>query len=279
VDIVIAVTPKVIRAPAILPDDLVERPTGSLATPTNGSLEAMIIQEEREEQYAMNRRLPTNTAVQLPDQPNAPAYVRDAKPDESATATNVTGEKPVDAPVTAVPGLNLKPIDTTAKTLEILQTSDTSVAASEPKQTLPVETNTEQKATSVGSAELSLPSFFKEMKRGEKAMIPVMVKSTSAFRAAVIGLKFDPALVAVRSVTFGDVFGEAMANASAPPFLNQGGKMFVNLSLDKGVAPGSFGILAYIEIEALSDGKPAIELEKEVLNFLSADGKNFAVKF
>jgi general secretion pathway protein D len=282
VDIVIAVTPKVIRAPAILPDDLVERPTGSLATPTSGSLEAMIIQEEREEQYAMNRRLPTNTAVQLPDQPAAPEYVRDAKPDAAATATNTTVEKPADT-ATALPGLNLKPIDTSAKTLDIRQTSDTSFAAAapatEPKQTLPVEASTEQKATPAGSAELSLPSFFKEMKRGEKAMIPVMVKSTSAFRSAVVGLKFDPALVAVRSVTYGDVFGESMANTLANPFLNQGGKMFVNLSLDKGAAPGSFGILAYIEIEALGDGKPAIQLEKDVLNFLSADGKTFAVKF
>jgi general secretion pathway protein D len=280
VDIVIAVTPKVIRAPAILPDDLIERPTGSLATPTSGSLEAMIIQEEREEQYAMKRRLPTNTAVQLPDQPAAPEFVRGAQPDAAATAANTPVEKPADT-ATALPGLNLKPIDTSAKTLDIRQTSDTSFAApvTESKQTLAVEANTEQKTSPAGSAELSLPSFFKEMKRGEKAMIPVMVKSTAAFRSAVVGLKFDPALVAVRSVSYGDVFGESMANTLANPFLNQGGKMFVNLSLDKGAAPGSFGILAYIEIEALSDGKPAIQLEKDVLNFLSADGKTFAVKF
>lgn len=284
VDIVIAVTPKVIRAPAILPDDLIERPTGSLATPTSGSLEAMIIQEERDEQLAMNRRLPTNTAVQLPDQPNAPEYVRDAKPDAAATAANTTVEKPAET-AALLPGLNLKPIDTSAKTLEIKQTSDTSVAANtavntaEPKQTLPIEAATEQKATPAGSAELSLPSFFREMKRGEKAMVPVMVKSTAAFRAAVVGLKFDPAAIAVRSVTFGDVFGESMANTTVNPFLNQNGSMFVNLSLDKGIAPGSFGILAYIEIEALSDGKPAIQLARDGMNFQTADGKNFAVKF
>src|SRR5690606_337168 len=209
------------RAPAILPDDLVERPTGSLATPTSGSLDAMIIQEEREEHYAMNRRLPTNTSVQLPDQPNAPGYVRDAKPDAETTAVNTpVAEKPAEAPANAaVPGLNLKPIDTSAKTLEILQTSDTSLAAAEPKQTLPVETNADQKAASApaGSAELSLPSFFKEMKRGEKAMIPVMVKSSAAFRAAVVGLKFDPTLIAVRSVTYGDVFGESVASTTAQP--------------------------------------------------------------
>ncbi|HLA94476.1 MAG TPA: hypothetical protein VK612_02060, partial [Pyrinomonadaceae bacterium] len=65
----------------------------------------------------------------------------------------------------------------------------------------------------------------------------------------------------------------------ATPFINQGGKMFVSLSLKDGVAPGSFGILAYVEIEALADGKPDIKLEKDGLNFLAADGRNFAVKF
>jgi type II secretory pathway component GspD/PulD (secretin) len=59
IDVVMRYTPKVIRAPAILPTDEVERPTGSLATPTSGSLEAMVIQEEVEEQLAAARRLPT----------------------------------------------------------------------------------------------------------------------------------------------------------------------------------------------------------------------------
>lgn len=68
VDIVIAITPRVIRAPAITPEDEIERPTGSLQTPTSGSLEAMVIEEEREEMLALARRNPTNVEVQLPDQ-------------------------------------------------------------------------------------------------------------------------------------------------------------------------------------------------------------------
>jgi len=38
-------------------------------------------------------------------------------------------------------------------------------------------------------------------------------------------------------------------------------------------------VLAFVEIEALADGKPEIVLEKDVLNFLAADGRNFAVRF
>jgi general secretion pathway protein D len=285
VDIVIAVTPKVIRAPAILPEDLIERPTGSLATPTSGSLEAMIIQEEREELLAQARRIPTNQQVQLPDQPADPAYVRNGTPDAAVAKVEEPKTTPVEnttAGSTQVPALNLKPIDTSVKTLDIKQTSDTSVAQAEPKATLPVpvEVSVKENAnTPVSTAELSIPGFIKEMKTGEKVVIPVMVKSSAAFRSAVLGMRFDPAKVAVRTVTFGDVFGESMANTTVAPFINQDGKMFVSLSLKDGVAPGSFGILAYVEIEALANGKPDIKLEKDGLNFLTADGKNFAVKF
>jgi hypothetical protein len=55
--------------------------------------------------------------------------------------------------------------------------------------------------------------------------------------------------------------------------------MFVSLSSPKDVAENSSGILAYVEIEALADGKPEISFDADVMNMLTADGKNFAVKF
>ena len=51
------------------------------------------------------------------------------------------------------------------------------------------------------------------MKRGDKTKLAVMVQSSSAFRSAVLGLKFDASKVAVRSVGYGDVFGRELANA------------------------------------------------------------------
>ena len=67
-DIVIDVTPRVLRAPAVTPNDLKERPSGTLQTPTQGSLEAMIEEAEREEQLASARRLPNNAVVQVPSE-------------------------------------------------------------------------------------------------------------------------------------------------------------------------------------------------------------------
>ena len=95
---------------------------------------------------------------------------------------------------------------------------------------------------------------------------------------AVLGLTFDDKKLAVRTVSFGDVFGPQTANKQATPFLNQNGKMFVSLAMPEGIF-GTTGALAYIEIEALTDGKPEITLAKDVLNFLDSEGKNFAVKF
>jgi hypothetical protein len=54
--------------------------------------------------------------------------------------------------------------------------------------------------------------------------------------------------------------------------------MFVSLSGKGESAVPANGILAYIEIEALTSGKPTLTFEKDVLNFLTADGKNFVVK-
>jgi general secretion pathway protein D len=267
VDIVIAVTPRVIRAPAILPEDEVERPTGSLATPTSGSLEAMIIQEEREELLASARRLPTTAKVQLPDRSaETPAYVRTSG---DSTAPSTAAPETTSAAKTDGLAMNLVPIDSGVKTLQIKPTSDTSNSG---KPTAGNE-------TSASNVELTLGSDLPTMKAGEKTRIPVMIKGGSPFRSAVLGLRFDAAKVAVRSVIYGDVFGMGIANTAASPFLNQNGKMYVSLSSADQTAAGNQGVLAFVEIEALADGKPDISLERDVLNFIAADGKNLGVRF
>ncbi|MDQ3063415.1 MAG: hypothetical protein M3R14_11245, partial [Acidobacteriota bacterium] len=275
VDIVIAVTPRVIRAPAILPEDLIERPTGSLATPTSGSLEALIVQEEIEEQLAAARRVPNVAKVQLPDQKNdVPAYVKSNVP--QATEKNpaeVTAEVKTETNNQNTESAinNLRPIDSSAQTLQITPTVDSS------KRTLAVEQTSLKENAPVADFQI-LPTL-SEMKKGERTKFAVMIKSATEFRSAVLGLKFDPAKVAVRAVSFGDVFGASLVQTTVTPFLNQNGKMFVSLSSAKEVAEISSGILAYVEIEALADGKPEIFFDADALNMLTADGKNFAVKF
>ncbi|HET7114732.1 MAG TPA: secretin N-terminal domain-containing protein, partial [Pyrinomonadaceae bacterium] len=69
VDIVISVTPRVLRAPAVTPRDEEMRPSGTLQSPTTGSLAEMMREADREEQIAAARSLPRHATVQLPDAP------------------------------------------------------------------------------------------------------------------------------------------------------------------------------------------------------------------
>ncbi len=293
VDIVIAVTPRVIRAPAILPEDEDERPTGSLATPTTGSLEALIVEEERNEQLAAARRIPSVAKVQLPDQPvEVPAYTKstatqnNSNAAETAAVTQSAETQPaatdqistVAAPTANVLTANLKPIDASVKTLQIGQTADTSGNKLALQQTTLKVTETAP-IFNAPTAELQFVPNLREMKAGEITKIAVMIKSATAFRSAVLGFKFDPTKLAVRSVSFGSVFGNDLAQTYAKPFLNEKGKTFVSLSSPKDTAENSSGMLAYIEVEALADGKQEISFDTDVLNFLTADGKNFVVKF
>jgi len=285
VDIVIAVTPRVIRAPAILPDDEIERPTGSMAVPTTNTLEAMIIEEEREEMLAQARRDAANRAnavnVQLPDRPvETLEYVKsDAPMTTQATVTTATASATteVSAQIGNSPSVNIRPIDNSVKTLQLKQTSDTVENNVEPVNA--VETSaTETQIVPARSVSIGFDAEVPEMKAGSRIKLPVIINGDGAFSSSVIGLKFDDKKLAVRNVFFGDAFGGKLAGTTATPFLNQNGKMYVSLTTKDGVEVAAAGTLAVIEIEVLTDGVPSIAFDSDVINFLSADGKNFAVK-
>ena len=114
IDIVISVTPRVLRAPAVTPRDEEMRPSGTLQSPTTGSLEAMIREADRDDQIAAARRLPTNTVMQLPDRPipagfnGQPVAVQsgnNATPTAPA-ATQPSNDTTAAAPVVTQPATN-----------------------------------------------------------------------------------------------------------------------------------------------------------------------------
>ncbi|HEY3038371.1 MAG TPA: secretin N-terminal domain-containing protein [Pyrinomonadaceae bacterium] len=71
IDIVIAVTPRVLRAPAVTPRDEEMRPSGTLQSPTTGSLEAMLREADREDQLAEFRLQQRNATAKVTN-PAAP---------------------------------------------------------------------------------------------------------------------------------------------------------------------------------------------------------------
>lgn len=68
VDIVISVTPRVLRAPAVTPRDEEMRPSGTLTSPTTGSIATLMEENQREDQIAAARRVPKDVVV-LADPP------------------------------------------------------------------------------------------------------------------------------------------------------------------------------------------------------------------
>jgi general secretion pathway protein D len=127
VDIVIAVTPRVLRAPNILPEDESERETGSLASPTSSSLAEMLRREDIEDQFANGRRLPNTANIQLPDQPveDAPAYVPANAAQQNKTTSAMPNVVPTSKSAENQPAVvTPRPIDTSVKTLNVLPTVD-----------------------------------------------------------------------------------------------------------------------------------------------------------
>jgi hypothetical protein len=85
-DIVIAVTPHVMRASTVTPEDEEMRPSGTLQTPTAGTLEAMLNEVAREEQLAAARSIPRHASVELPPAEAEPRPVsREPRGDEATT--------------------------------------------------------------------------------------------------------------------------------------------------------------------------------------------------
>ena len=296
VDIVIAVTPRVIRAPAILPEDLIERKTGSLATPTSGSIQAMVTQDEEEDLLAAARRIGSSVAVQLPDQKGgeSPVYVKSNGNNQQNTAVAQTETPTETTPNNASPvltkvadnsaaPLNVQPIESKVKTLQIEQTSDKveTPANNEPAKT----TKTPESAAAENSdgakpiAAIQLIGNSAEMKTGEKAKIGVLVQSGSSFRSALLGLRFDDKKTAVRAVSFGNIFGAGLENTPVAIFQNQNGKAYMSFNSLKDTTGNTTGILAWIEIEALTDGKQELSLDTNTIKLMTADGKDFAVKY
>lgn len=142
VDIVISVTPRVLRAPAVTPRDEEMRPSGTLQSPTTGSLAEMIREADREDQIAAARALPRNATIQLPD---APVEVAKAV------------KSPVDSTPATAQNNNPQPATSTAANTPAATPVNT-VAANTSTTTSPPPVQAKAIAADSGAVE-ELPSF------------------------------------------------------------------------------------------------------------------------
>jgi general secretion pathway protein D len=157
-DIVIAVTPRVLRAPAVTPEDERVRPSGTLQTPTEGSLEALVQDAEREEQLAATRSLSNknSTVAQTPaPKTEAPAAAAKAAGTNGASVKDVsTREAEASEPPAYVPApKELMPKDVPSNT------GGASPTSTETKTVVPVPTSNSAAKTPAATPAVLAPAL------------------------------------------------------------------------------------------------------------------------
>jgi len=310
IDIVISVTPRVLRAPAVTPRDEEMRPSGTLQSPTTGSLEAMIVEAERDERIAAARAVPRNVSLQLPDAP-VPAAPKTnetlAANTQPAAANNNSSVTPPStaasnstAPTSSNPAVATNPKPETSRpdnsTDELasfvpaprslvtnreaaeLATVNAGTASSQnavlttvPK---PVDTSLNTKSNA-RSAQLSFLPTDDVIKVGEKRRFEIQLSSDVALSLAMFALKFDPKVLKVNSITAGSIFG---LQPDSAPVINQSidptGICFISVSsMNKTPIKGS-GSIIIIEVEAVGAGDASLVFDKETLHLIGVDARD-----
>ena len=295
VDIVIAVTPRVLRAPAVTPRDEEMRQSGTLQSPTTGSV-AMLLQEaERDEQIAAARQLPKEVAVQLPDAP--PAYVPATKAAEQTassaanqSAPQVTAASQNDSATPAPKAAAFTASTEQPKTLDVasaiknIVSPGTGVSASsasarpEAPTALVVEQLSPKsealvKTNDASVTELRLISEKGELRVGEKQQLTVQFKSDAPLGLAVLTMRFDPNIIKIKSVSAGGIFLNAKVAPTITQSIDAHGLMLVSLAPAAGSAVHGEGGLLTFEVEAIGAGDSALAFDLANVHLVASDGR------
>jgi general secretion pathway protein D len=305
IDIVISVTPRVLRAPAVTPRDEEMRPSGTLQSPTTGSLAEMIREADREDQIAAARVLPKDVVLQVPDAPlvkpgetamqnTTPANLPPPagtgtfafQPVQKTVATTtpaVAENKPAAAPGTVDELPNFVPApkslisDQAAANVAAVNPgtagTQNAVLTSMPK---PTETSLDTKLNTARVAQLSLVPEGDVMKVGEKRRYAIQLNSDVPLSLALVSLKFDPKVVKVNALTAGSLL--PTTGETAPlftPVIDASGTCLISISSLNGKASfrGS-GPLLFIDLEAVGEGNAALTVVKEALQLVATDARD-----
>jgi general secretion pathway protein D len=304
IDIVISVTPRVLRAPAVTPRDEEMRPSGTLQSPTTGSLAEMIREADREDHIAAARTLPRNVSLQLPDA----ALVKQGG--ETAAQNTTPANLPPPAgtlafqPVSATPAANA-PATTTAANNKPAATEELPSFVPAPKSlisnqaaanvatvntsgagnqnavltSLPKATETSLVAKSGATrvAQLSLLPAADVLKVGEKRRYAVQLNSDVSLNLALLALRFDPKVVKVTALSAGNIL--PATGETAPLFTplidtNAGTCMISISSLDGKASFKGSGPLLFIDVEAIAEGNASLVFVKETLHLVATDARD-----
>jgi general secretion pathway protein D len=299
-DVVITMTPRVLRAPEITPDDEQTRDTGSMQQPKAESLEAMIINAEREEQLAKAlidaRKLPTSQTVQLPPPPGedvsfvpAPKALTETAANldtNASTATPATTAATMTTPLSTPPTTDATAAAAKSNAVSTGQPAAVNVSVKQPEgpaaaatTTMPAASTPAAPATE-STAELLLMPEQQDMKVGEKRRVMVFLKTDAPVGLMTATLRFDPRALAVRSVSQGMLTTDSTKAPVLTQSVDPSGVLLVSVSPASGAQPlTGEGLLLIIEVEALATGSPALTVDADKLHLIASDGRSIRTRF
>ncbi|MFL6337450.1 MAG: secretin N-terminal domain-containing protein [Pyrinomonadaceae bacterium] len=262
-DIVITMTPRVLRAPEITPQDLEPRETGTMQTPQSPSLEALLRDAEREEHFARLRSLPTNVTAQLPT-PAAPV-----------TPTLGGAEEPA---VTFVPApkalAQAEPAASNNAGAQAVNVSSGETAKPVPAVEKSAVNNTTAATGAESTADLLLMTDRQELKVGERGRVMVFLKTDAPLGLATATLRFDPTALAVRSVTQGGLAGGKAGAPVVTQSVDPSGVLVVSVAPAAGApALTGEGLLLVIEVEGLAPGETGLQFDADKVHLVATDGR------
>ncbi len=295
-DIVIAVTPRVLRAPEITPRDLQDYPSGSMQNPTLNSLAKMIADENREEQLALAKNpqnasstaeTKTNQTQAGSQEDDAPKYVPASKEQTNNSASvetkTVSNENNSGKTNNAMPAVNPKPIDANAGTKDITvkPTSDTVVTSDSANKT-PLANAVENAVnnatkTTENTVNLSL-ALDNQVTQGNKRRVALMMDTNAPLGMASLAVRFDPKAIVIKGITFGNMFENEKNAPAIAPFITPDGVLLLNITPSMGSAIKGKGALVYFEIEMLKGVESAISFDASNLRLITSDGRTTLVQ-
>ena len=296
VDIVIAVTPRVLRAPAVTPRDEEMRPSGTLQSPTTGSLEAMLRDADREDNLAALRKqqreatarknAPAAQPVVYPIVPvnnvAAPAANETVAVNSGASQTTpviqttAKDAKPAEELPAFVPAPKSLISSTAANEVAAVNSNLSGGDARATLTSLTIKPNNvapDPVTTRGRIAQVTLTPAEQSMRVGESRRFALEVKSDVPLALAIVALRFDPKVVKVRAVS------ESPANGAGVSFTQSAdpsGVFLLSFSNLNNLM-GSKTLL-FIDVEGVGPGETGLMLDKASTHLVATDARDLGIE-
>jgi hypothetical protein len=130
-----------------------------------------------------------------------------------------------------------------------------------------------------GKAELSLVPEQQELKAGERRRLMMLMKTDASLGLVAATLRFDPRVVAVRSVAASSMGGDKSTTPTVMHSIDAAnGVLVVSVAPAAGAQPLSGeGMLFFVEVEGLAAGAGDITFEAGKVHLIATDGRTVSL--